>query len=268
MPESLAAPVTDALRRLRRVSGVSLAFGGIVQRGRALRLSQFVGPTVGALNGVAVDIGHGLGGKVVATNRPLVVDDYLRTPRITHRYNAVIETEGLRAMAAAPVIVDREPVAVIYGALHTDDPIGDRALDALALEARTLEQQIVASRTTVETAAADPDADALRIRMTQAYTQLRELARSVDDADVADAIARITDGLLDAGPDTEVVELTARERDVVALAALGYPNARIAESLGIGVHTAKGYMKDAMRKLGATSRLEAVVVARRSGLLP
>lgn len=270
MPESLAAPVTDALHRLRRTSGVSLAFGGIVQRGRGLRLSQFVGPTVGALNGVAVDVGHGLGGKVVATNRPLVVDDYLRTPQITHRYNAVIVTEGLRAMAAAPVIVDREPVAVIYGALHTDDPLGDRALDALAVEARTLEQQIVATRTSVETAAATPEADALRVRMTEAYTQLRQLARSVDDAEVAATIRRITDGLREADSDAarRVVELTSREQDVLGLAALGYSNARIAESLGIGVYTAKGYMKDAMRKLGATSRLEAVVIARRSGLLP
>lgn len=268
MPESLAAPVTDALRRLRRASGVSLAFGGVVQSGHGLRLSHFVGHTVGALNGVAVDIGHGLGGKVVATNRPMVVDDYLKTPRITHRYNAVIATEGLRAMAAAPVIVDRTPVAVIYGALRTDDPLGDRALDALAVEARTLEQQIVAARTSVETVTGQPEADALRVRLTAAYAQLRDLARSVDDAEVVAAIGRITDGLLDAAPDHESVALTRREQDVLALAALGYPNARIADSLGIGVQTAKGYVKDAMRKLGATSRLEAVVIARRSGLLP
>nr|WP_020793166.1 LuxR C-terminal-related transcriptional regulator [Gordonia sp. NB41Y] len=64
------------------------------------------------------------------------------------------------------------------------------------------------------------------------------------------------------------MELTRREQDVLALAALGYTNARIAENLGIGVHTAKGYMKDVLRKLGAAGRLEAVVIARRAGLLP
>ena len=149
MAESLTAPVTDALRRLRRGTGVSLAFGGVVHGSRGLRLRHFVGDTYGALNGVAVDAGHGLGGKVIALNRPMVVDDYLRTPRITHRYNAIIAAEGLRAMAAAPVIVERRPVAVIYGALRTDEAIGDRTLDALAVEARELEQQIVASRATV-----------------------------------------------------------------------------------------------------------------------
>lgn len=267
MAESLTAPVTDALRRLRRGTGVSLAFGGVVHGSRGLRLRHFVGDTHGALNGVAVDAGHGLGGKVIALNRPMVVDDYLRTPRITHRYNAIIAAEGLRAMAAAPVIVERRPVAVIYGALRTDEAIGDRTLDILAVEARELEQQIVASRVAV---ASDSTAgDGLRDRLTEAYAQLRTLARDVDDDAVADEIARISDLLLDGASDAPTtLTLTRREQDVVALAALGYTNARIAEELGIGVQTAKGYMKDVLRKLGASSRMEAVVIARRSGLLP
>ncbi|WP_431817918.1 LuxR C-terminal-related transcriptional regulator [Gordonia jacobaea] len=267
MAESLTAPVTDALRRLRRGTGVSLAFGGVVHGSRGLRLRHFVGDTYGALNGVAVDAGHGLGGKVMALNRPMVVDDYLRTPRITHRYNAIIAAEGLRAMAAAPVIVERRPVAVIYGALRTDEAIGDRTLDALAVEARELEQQIVASRATVASDAAA--GDGLRDRITEAYAQLRTLARDVDDVAVADQIARISDLLLDGESDEPTtLSLTRREQDVVTLAALGYTNARIAEELNIGVQTAKGYMKDVLRKLGASSRLEAVVIARRSGLLP
>ena len=267
MAESLTAPVTDALRRLRRGTGVSLAFGGVVHGSRGLRLRHFVGDTFGALNGVAVDAGHGLGGKVMALNRPMVVDDYLRTPRITHRYNAIIAAEGLRAMAAAPVIVERRPVAVIYGALRTDEAIGDRTLDALAVEARELEQQIVASRATVASDAAA--GDGLRDRITEAYAQLRTLARDVDDVAVADQIARISDLLLDGESDEPTtLSLTRREQDVVTLAALGYTNARIAEELNIGVQTAKGYMKDVLRKLGASSRLEAVVIARRSGLLP
>ena len=37
-------------------------------------------------------------------------------------------------MAAAPVIVDRTPVAVIYGALRTDDPLGDRDRSRVQLD--------------------------------------------------------------------------------------------------------------------------------------
>ncbi|MFW0783460.1 LuxR C-terminal-related transcriptional regulator [Gordonia sp. CPCC 206044] len=267
--------VLDALRRIRQTSGVSLAFAGMVapaatRKRRSVRLEQFVGPTVGALSGVSVDVGHGLGGKVVSVNRPVAVDDYLRTPDITHRYNPVIATEGLRAMAAVPVIVDRDPVAVLYGALRTDDPIGNRTLDVLAMEARTLEQRIVAQRTAVESAAAVPEVSVLRDRLTETYAQLRALARTVDDAAFASRIDRITDMLVEQSPDAAVpaISLTRRERDVVALAALGHPNARIAAELGVGVQTAKGYMRDAMRKLGASTRLEAVITARRLGLLP
>ncbi|NDZ92735.1 LuxR family transcriptional regulator [Streptomyces sp. SID6673] len=264
--------VTDALRRVRRTSGVSLAFAGMVKpavgtRQRSVRLEHFVGNTIGALAGVSVDVGHGLGGKVVSVSRPVAVDDYLRTPNITHRYNTIIATEGLRAMAAAPVIVDRTPVAVLYGALHTDDPIGNRTLDVLAMEARALEQQIVATRAAVESAAAVPEVSALRDRITDAYARLRVLAQNVDDPAFTRELSLITESLIDstAGPGAT---LTRRERDVLSLAALGYSNARIAETIGVGVQTAKGYMKDAMRKLGASTRLEAVVIARRAGVLP
>ncbi|GAB93830.1 LuxR C-terminal-related transcriptional regulator [Gordonia rhizosphera] len=270
---SEATLVVDALRRVRRVSGVSLAFAGMVSAGatkgrQAVRLEHFVGNTVGALSGVSVDIGHGLGGKVISVNRPVVVDDYLRTPNITHRYNAIIAAEGLRAMAAAPVIVDRRPVAVLYGALHTDDPIGSRTFDVLAAEARALEQQIVTARVTAA-AGSSSEMNELRDRLTQAYSRLRLLERTVDDQTLASELERITETLLDdVGATVPAVSLTGREQDVLALAALGHGNARIAEELGIGVQTAKGYVKDAMNKLGASTRLEAVVSARRQGLLP
>lgn len=216
---------------------------------------------------MSVDVGHGLGGKVVSLNRPMVVDDYLRTPRITHRYNTIIEREGLRAMMAAPVIVDRTPVAVLYGALHTPDPIGGRMLDVLAMGARTVEHEIVASRARLEHAARD-EAE-MRDRMTAAYTRLRSLVDTVDDDRLADELAAITEVLVAANPTARTqVDLTGREQDVISLAALGYSNARIAETLGVTVYTVKGYMKDAMRKLGASSRLEAVVTARSAGLLP
>ncbi|MGW5309985.1 LuxR C-terminal-related transcriptional regulator [Nocardia thailandica] len=261
-------PLLEALRRIRTGSGVSLAFGGLVEAGRQVRLRHFVGRTAGALDGVAVNIGHGLGGKVAALHRPMVVDDYLRTPAITHRYNPVIAAEGLRAMAAAPVIVDRKPVAVLYGALHSADPLGDRTLQVLAEEARAVEQAVVTARAVLERGQ-DPEVSALRDRLGAVYAELRVLAREVGDAALADRIARIgEETLLGSPPASPAPELTAREADVLALAALGYGNARIADALGLTVETVKGYVKNALRKLGASTRLEAVVRARRAGLLP
>lgn len=268
---TVATYVDDALRRIRRESGVGLAFGGTVGDGApGLRLTHFVGRTVGALNGVVVDSGHGLGGKVMTVRRPVVVDDYLLTPTITHRYNPVIAAERLRSIAAVPVIVDRRPVAVLYGGLHTSAMIGDRTVDVLSAEARALEQRIVADRIRAEHHAHDAtDIGSLRDRLTETYARLRSLASTVDDAELAAEIASITAGLVPEVPDAaDQVALTAREQDVLALLALGFSNARIGDRLGLRSETVKGYVKVMMRKLGVSSRFEAVVVARRRGLLP
>lgn len=62
--------------------------------------------------------------------------------------------------------------------------------------------------------------------------------------------------------------LTPREVDVLVCVAGGATNAAVAGRLGVRPETVKGYLRSAMRKLGAHTRLEAVVAARRQGLLP
>ena len=60
----------------------------------------------------------------------------------------------------------------------------------------------------------------------------------------------------------------SRETDVLAAVASGATNATAAARLGLRPETVKGYLRSAMRKLGAHTRLEAVVAARRAGALP
>lgn len=62
-------------------------------------------------------------------------------------------------------------------------------------------------------------------------------------------------------------ELTAREREVLALLAEGLPNKAIAARLGISQHTAKFHVASVLSKLGAASRTEAVALGARRGLL-
>ncbi|MZD07216.1 helix-turn-helix transcriptional regulator, partial [Streptomyces sp. SID5785] len=64
------------------------------------------------------------------------------------------------------------------------------------------------------------------------------------------------------------VALAPREVDVLACVAAGATNAVAAERLGLRPETVKGYLRSAMRRLGAHTRGEAVVAARRAGLLP
>jgi DNA-binding NarL/FixJ family response regulator len=61
--------------------------------------------------------------------------------------------------------------------------------------------------------------------------------------------------------------LTLREREVLGLLGEGLRPTEIADLLEIRMSTLRRHMKYVLAKLGATNRLEAVVVAQRTGLL-
>jgi len=62
-------------------------------------------------------------------------------------------------------------------------------------------------------------------------------------------------------------QLTRREHEVLVLMAAAADAERIAEELKISVNTARGYIQNILEKVGAHSRLEAVVRATEMGLL-
>ncbi len=62
--------------------------------------------------------------------------------------------------------------------------------------------------------------------------------------------------------------LTEREREVLALVAEGLTNASIADRLVVSVHTVRNHVANLSAKLGASSKLEALSIAVREGLLP
>jgi DNA-binding NarL/FixJ family response regulator len=64
----------------------------------------------------------------------------------------------------------------------------------------------------------------------------------------------------------ELAQLTAREREITALAALGLSNDEIAERLVISPATAKTHVNRAMMKTGSRDRAQLVVFAYRNGL--
>lgn len=267
-----------ALVRMRQITGLPLTFGGEVTAGQQVKLSQIAGPSTGALRGVTLECGRGLGGKAVAVRRPVVVNDYVSSPGISHHYDHIIVAEGLRAMAAVPVVVGRTVRGVLYGALRSCVPLGDRVIQGVVEAARDLEQSLVVrdevSRRLSWLArydAAAPDRPQWEL-VREAYTELRVISQRVDDALLRQEVRAICDKLATVGgggprPDS-VPALSARELDVLACVALGWTNAQVANDLGITMETVKSYLRSAMRKLDARSRMEAVVSARRLGLLP
>lgn len=63
------------------------------------------------------------------------------------------------------------------------------------------------------------------------------------------------------------VDLTDRERDVLRLLAEGMDSRAIGEEIGLTVATVRTYVQTILRKFGAHSRLQAVMLAQQQGLL-
>ncbi|MFJ2418697.1 helix-turn-helix transcriptional regulator [Streptomyces brevispora] len=280
MPESVdAVEMQAALLRLRRTSGLPVAFGGLLSDTRHARIAELNGAHTAALRGLVISAGSGLGGKAIALSRPCAVTDYHSSRHISHEYDTAVAAEGLRSVVAVPVVVRRQVRGVLYGALREPLTLGDRTFDAAVAAARDVEQalavrdevqQLLAlTREEVTDPRAAPEAwEDVR----EAHRELRALVPKVLDPALRDELLAVCGRLASAAgarvPRSREVQLAPREIDVLACVAAGATNAVAADRLGLRPETVKGYLRSAMRKLGAHTRLEAVVAARRAGLLP
>jgi DNA-binding CsgD family transcriptional regulator len=80
------------------------------------------------------------------------------------------------------------------------------------------------------------------------------IAESIDT--VASSSSELDERLL-------MADLTARERQILALLGEGATSARIGERLGIRLNTVRTHIQNIRTKLGVSSRLEAAALARR-----
>lgn len=276
-----AAELRAALLRMRRTSGLPVAFGGLLPEPRRLRITELSGTATTSLQGLTITAGNGLGGKTIALSRPLAVTDYSTSRVISHEYDAAVAAEGLRSVLAVPVVVRRRVRGVLYGALRHPLALGDRPVSAAVEAARELEQRLAvrdeADRllsTCRQPTAGDP---AAWEEVREAHGELRALAGRVADPLLRQELLAVCGRLAaatgaagggDGLPAGRPAAVSSRELDVLACVAVGATNAAAADRLGLRSETVKSYLRSAMRKLGARTRLEAVVAARRAGLLP
>ena len=78
---------------------------------------------------------------------------------------------------------------------------------------------------------------------------------------------RLATGAPPARPAPGTEPLTPREREVLACAAEGFSTEQIAQQLSLSALTVRTHLRNAMGKLQAHSRLEAVAIALRQGLI-
>ncbi|MFD9043705.1 MULTISPECIES: LuxR C-terminal-related transcriptional regulator [Streptomyces] len=275
--------VKRGVQALRDTAGVDLAFGGVVVRGRHAQLTEFTGNDTNALSGLTLGFGMGLGGKVVALHRPIAVNDYANCRQISHHYDLMVAAEGIHAVVAAPVVVNRTVRAVMYGAVRRSVALGDRTVDSVMRAARDLEQSLAVRdevtrrldslRASSERAEGSERPTSPRWEtIREAYAELRILAQRLPDDEARDRVVGVCDKLAGAGTGAPASHplsaLSARELDVLSCVALGRTNADVADELGLRAETVKSYLRSAMRRLGCHTRMETVMTARRLGLLP
>ncbi|MBF6470848.1 MULTISPECIES: helix-turn-helix transcriptional regulator [Nocardia] len=272
---------SDALRAEIRwvagAAGVPVAFGGEVH-GDALLLSEFVGTLTNGLRGLAVVRTSGLGGRVMESGRPAAVSDYRRASSITHDYDGPVSGEGIRSVLAVPVVVDQRSRAVLYAATRGISPLGDRTADLAVQAGRRLATEI-AIRDEVDrrvrmlelVAPSAEAAPAITEELRDIHAELRGMARSAEDDRLRGRLHAVCERLtrvMAGEPHPDSPRLSRRELDVLSQIALGCTNQEAAQRLSLGPETVKSYLRNAMVKLDARSRHEAVVAARRHGLLP
>jgi DNA-binding CsgD family transcriptional regulator len=281
-PNTYSRPDDRELLRasLRRLSGrfrPAVLFAGLAS-GNSLQLTDFLGTATSSLHQVVVIPGTGLGGRVFAQRRPFLVPDYIASDGITHEYDVAVSRERLTSMAAVPVVVRGAARAVLYIAGRDRAPLGESALceamdAATEIAAELLVRDEVDRRVAIiDEARAEPvlalDRSWLE-HIREAHAELRSLAGTVADPNLARQLDIIGNHL--APPPADGVHPTAklarRELDVLAQLALGCSYQETADRLGLKPVTVKSYLQNAMGKLSAHNRLEAVSTARRLGLI-
>lgn len=288
--------VLNALNYLKAQTAIPVTMYGECKSAKKLQISMWIGLRTPALEKLEVANGSGVGGRVMATRRPVGVSDYTRATTISHEYDAAIRDEGLHSVVAVPVIVDRQLRGVLYAGIHSRARLGDKVLEEVTMTARCLEQDLAVNEAfrgkaelakTPQTATAAPasavaattataSAKSAPASMTGAeweqvratHSKLRMLASRVEDEALRRDLELLCTQMVSPVRIKQTTKLSARELDVLSCVALGHTNVEAAEEMGIGAETVKSYLRSVMRKLGAHTRYEAVNAARRIGALP
>ena len=271
------------LNTLAARTGFPVAFGGFADS-RGTMLTSFSGTRTGALRGLVIQPGQGLGGLALARRELTATGSYHQSPDIIHSYDREIGVEGIITLLAIPVVVDNQVRALIYAGLRDRSQLTDETLaTAAGGEARRLawelsvheetERRLAVLSASEAHAAHASDLALSQEDLTVLYTELRDIARLIEDPELAQRLST-AGSMLRAGQPREVAgsrgpgPLSTRELDVVTHLALGKRNALIGTHLDLAESTVKSYIASAMRKLEAANRFDLVLRARSRGLIP
>ncbi len=142
--------------------------------------------------------------------------------------------------------------------LHMPDGHG---LDGLG----TLRRAFPATAVVLLSAVSSPDlVDEARAKGAQGF-----ISKAIDPEEMLAAVRRVLAGEL-LFPETKrrsvALDISPRQREVLALLCKGHPNKEIGRCLGLSENTVRSHVAVIFRELGVNTRTEAAMVARRHGL--
>jgi len=72
------------------------------------------GDRVELLRGIEIVPGRGAGGYVLATGEPLIIQDYVRDPRITHEFDELVLRAGVTSALVVPIRLKEKTIGLLY----------------------------------------------------------------------------------------------------------------------------------------------------------
>lgn len=271
--------VKASLRDVHSTRGSAVTFGGIYH-GKDLAITEVFGGRTRALNNLTVPVGQGIGGRAALEGRPIGAGNYFRSSKFSHEYDRFVRREALLSMYAIPIMVDRKPRGMLYTATRDGNYVGERLVKETVTLARQVGVEIkirdeVDRRTELLTQAqqvSEPDYRGMIDVVRTAYAELIGLANSNIDDELATNLRSIATQLERGREQPQAAgaapELTTREIEVLSQVAMGCSYAEVGNRLSLKPVTVKGYMRTILNKLQVHNRHEAVVAARRFGLIP
>lgn len=165
------------------------------------------------------------------------------------------------SLAAALSRLD-EDVQLVLLDLGLPDAEGLQALQAIREAAPAVRLVVISADDRPETVEAAIEAGASGFVPKRASSQqlMQALVETLEGGIALPAT------LLAALPSTEAPQLTPRQQDVLRLLLQGQPNKLICRSLGLSESSVKTHLEAVYRRLGVSSRAQAIVAVARLGL--
>ena len=197
---------------------------------------------------------------LIAEDQHLIRGALVALLSLEHDMQVVAELD--RGDTVVPTALDRRPDVAV---LDIDLP----GLDGLTAVER-LHQHLPECRTLVLTGLSQPGN---LLRALQAHVR-GFIVKDAPAATLADGIRRVAAGarvidpdLIAAALETGTSPLTAREADVLRAAESGVRTDQIATELSLSPATVRNYLSNAISKVGARNRIDAIRIARNAGWL-